>query len=98
MSVFPIEIFNKANQPKGFVEFGAFGAETVPGDQLSVLSVRAMQSRLDTQKSAITTVEFRSRHCIQAADSGIKVAAVTDPFGNRFGVIENPHFDLASVR
>lgn len=23
---------------------------------------------------------------------GIKVAAVTDPFGNRFGIIENPHF------
>jgi len=29
---------------------------------------------------------------------GIKVAAVTDPFGNRFGVIENPHFKAASVR
>ena len=29
---------------------------------------------------------------------GIKVAAVTDPFGNRVGVIENPHFDPASVR
>ncbi|TMG98012.1 MAG: VOC family protein [Betaproteobacteria bacterium] len=24
---------------------------------------------------------------------GIRVAAVTDPFGNRFGIIENPHFD-----
>jgi predicted enzyme related to lactoylglutathione lyase len=23
---------------------------------------------------------------------GIKVAAVIDPFGNRFGIIENPHF------
>jgi predicted enzyme related to lactoylglutathione lyase len=29
---------------------------------------------------------------------GIKVAAVTDPFGNRFGVIENPHFNAADVR
>lgn len=29
---------------------------------------------------------------------GIKVGAVTDPFGNRFGIIENPHFDAASVR
>jgi predicted enzyme related to lactoylglutathione lyase len=29
---------------------------------------------------------------------GIKVAAVTDPFGNRVGVIENPHFDATSVR
>jgi len=29
---------------------------------------------------------------------GIKVAAVADPFGNRFGVIENPHFNAADVR
>jgi predicted enzyme related to lactoylglutathione lyase len=28
---------------------------------------------------------------------GIRVAAVTDPFGNRFGIIENPHFDAAKV-
>lgn len=29
---------------------------------------------------------------------GIKVAAVKDPFGNRLGLIENPHFKLADVR
>ena len=29
---------------------------------------------------------------------GIKVAAVKDPFGNRFGLIENPHFNLKDVR
>lgn len=29
---------------------------------------------------------------------GIKVAAVVDPFGNRFGIIENPHFDVSAVR
>jgi predicted enzyme related to lactoylglutathione lyase len=29
---------------------------------------------------------------------GIKVAAVSDPFGNRLGLIENPHFDPSSVR
>ena len=29
---------------------------------------------------------------------GIKVAAVQDPFGNRFGIIENPHFDASAVR
>ncbi|MCB1058088.1 MAG: VOC family protein [Acidobacteria bacterium] len=28
---------------------------------------------------------------------GIKVAAVLDPFGNRFGLIENPHFDRSTV-
>jgi predicted enzyme related to lactoylglutathione lyase len=29
---------------------------------------------------------------------GIKVATVRDPFGNVFGVIENPHFDRSKVR
>lgn len=29
---------------------------------------------------------------------GIRVAAVTDPFGNRLGLIQNPHFSLAKVR
>ena len=29
---------------------------------------------------------------------GIRVAAVIDPFGNRFGIIENPHFDRTLVR
>ena len=29
---------------------------------------------------------------------GIKVAAVQDPFGNRFGMIENPQFDAEAIR
>ena len=28
----------------------------------------------------------------------IRVAAVRDPFGNRLSLIQNPHFDSASVR
>ncbi|MGE0640137.1 MAG: VOC family protein [Thermoanaerobaculia bacterium] len=29
---------------------------------------------------------------------GIRAAAVRDPFGNRFGIIENPQFDPTKVR
>lgn len=29
---------------------------------------------------------------------GIRVVAVRDPFGNRLGLIQNPHFDAAAVR
>jgi catechol 2,3-dioxygenase-like lactoylglutathione lyase family enzyme len=29
---------------------------------------------------------------------GFTVAAVVDPFGNRFGIIENPSFDAAKLR
>ena len=28
----------------------------------------------------------------------IRVAAVRDPFGNRLGIIENPHFKTSAVR
>jgi len=31
---------------------------------------------------------------LQDVGEGIKVATVKDPFGNTFGVIENPHFKL----
>ncbi|HEX8265875.1 MAG TPA: VOC family protein [Pyrinomonadaceae bacterium] len=30
--------------------------------------------------------------------SGVRVATVTDPFGNIFGIIENPHFKVASEK
>jgi predicted enzyme related to lactoylglutathione lyase len=34
----------------------------------------------------------------QDVGGGVIVATVADPFGNHFGVIENPHFDVKAVR
>jgi predicted enzyme related to lactoylglutathione lyase len=34
---------------------------------------------------------------VRDVGGGIKVATVRDPFGNVFGVIENPHFEVAKV-
>jgi len=34
---------------------------------------------------------------VQDVGEGIKVAAVLDPFGNVFGIIENPNFQLPSA-
>lgn len=34
---------------------------------------------------------------VQEVGGGIRVAVVLDPFGNPFGIIENPHFKLTSV-
>ena len=34
---------------------------------------------------------------VQDVGGGIRVATVTDPDGNAFGIIENPHFDPAAV-
>ena len=35
---------------------------------------------------------------VQDVGGGIKTAEFDDPFGNVFGVIENPHFKLSEVR
>ncbi len=35
---------------------------------------------------------------VSEVGDGIKVAAVTDPFGNRLGIIQNPLFNVANVR
>jgi len=35
---------------------------------------------------------------LQDVGDGIRVAAIADPFGNTFGLIENPHFSLEKVR
>ena len=37
------------------------------------------------------------RDDVMDVGGGIKTATVLDPFGNVFGVIENPHFDRAKV-
>ena len=34
---------------------------------------------------------------VRDVGGGIRVATVLDPFGNPFGIIENPHFDPKSV-
>jgi len=34
---------------------------------------------------------------VTAVGDGIQVAAVRDPFGNRLGLIQNPHFDAKAV-
>lgn len=35
---------------------------------------------------------------VQDVGGGIKVASIRDPFGNIFGIIENPHFNRSEVR
>ena len=35
---------------------------------------------------------------LQDVGDGIRVATVSDPFGNLFGVIENPHFSRETVQ
>ena len=66
---------------------GVHGAQPLWG----VADAEAAQQRLlDLGATALEPVHD--------VGDGIKVGAVQDPFGNRLGIIENPHFKLSDVR
>jgi len=44
--------------------------------------------------SRLLSLGAKERSAIQDVGEGIKVATVLDPFGNVFGIIQNPHFTL----
>jgi predicted enzyme related to lactoylglutathione lyase len=46
----------------------------------------------DTALAHLTGLGATAHGAVQDVGEGIRVATVRDPFGNVFGVIENPHF------
>ena len=42
----------------------------------------------------LISIGATERSAVQEVGEGIRVATVFDPFGNIFGIIENPHFKL----
>jgi uncharacterized glyoxalase superfamily protein PhnB len=54
----------------------------------------------DAEATVETLIELGAAPFEQLQDvgGGIKVASVTDPFGNSFGIIENPNFKIEDVR
>jgi predicted enzyme related to lactoylglutathione lyase len=53
---------------------------------------------VSTAHARLLTLGATALEAVTDVGGGIKVAAVTDPFGNRLGLIENPSFDLKKVR
>ncbi len=64
-----------------------------PGGAVPYWGVHDAASALKRLESLGATV----REPLQEVGEGIKVAVVADPFGNSFGIIENPHFDPNNV-
>ena len=65
-----------------------------PGGSVAYWGVRDLAetlARLREQNVNVTAP-------MQEVGEGIKVAAVSDPFGNRIGLIENPHLKLPDKR
>ncbi len=50
---------------------------------------------IESELKRIETLGATLHDSIQDVGGGIKVASVLDPFGNRFGLIENPHFQYS---
>lgn len=56
---------------------------------------------VDDAEAAIARLEELGGQILSPVASvggGIKTASITDPFGNQFGIIENPDFDLSKCR
>ncbi|HEY5849591.1 MAG TPA: VOC family protein [Lysobacter sp.] len=79
---------------------GGFELGLIPDGQAGVSGPQPLWGVADASQAFARLVELGATPLDPVTDvgGGIRVGAVTDPFGNRLGVIENPHFDPASVR
>jgi predicted enzyme related to lactoylglutathione lyase len=79
---------------------GGFELGLVPEATPSTLGPQPLWGVQNAEAAYARLIELGATPLEPVTEVGeeIKVAAVTDPFGNRFGVIENPHFNAADVR
>ncbi len=79
---------------------GGFELGLVPDAQPSTEGEHAYWGvpDIDEELSRLRNLGARLHQAPQDVGGGIRVAAVLDPFGNVFGLIENPQFDPKTVR
>ncbi|GGC60260.1 VOC family protein [Undibacterium terreum] len=53
---------------------------------------------VDTALARLLELGASVLDAVSEVGGGIRVASVRDPFGNRFGIIENPHFSRDAVQ
>ncbi len=79
----------------GGFELGLVPDSTVgPGGTVAYWGVTDAEATLKRLES----IGGRIHEPVQDVGDGIRVATVADPFGNVFGIIENPHFAAAKVQ
>lgn len=81
-------------------EVGGFELGLLPQGESSTAGPQPLWGVVNIENAFQTLLDLgaESLEPITAVGEGIKVAAVKDPFGNRFGMIQNPHFDSIKVR
>jgi len=79
---------------------GGFELGLIPDAQPGTAGPQPLWGVADIESAVARLLELGASVLEPVADvgEGIKVAAVRDPFGNRFGIIQNPHFDPKAVR
>jgi predicted enzyme related to lactoylglutathione lyase len=79
---------------------GGFELGLIPDGKPGTTGHQALWGVDDAKAEHARLLELGAKTLDPVTEVGeaIKVAAVTDPFGNRFGIIENPHFDAAKAR
>jgi predicted enzyme related to lactoylglutathione lyase len=79
---------------------GGFELGLVPDATPGVVGALALWGVSDVDAELARLLELGATVLDPVTDvgGGIRVASVQDPFGNRFGIIENPNFDPAEVK
>ena len=79
---------------------GGFELGLLPGAQPGTAGPQPLWGVANIESAYARLLELGASALEPVTDvgEGIKVAAVRDPFGNRFGIIENPNFKAAEVR
>ena len=78
---------------------GGFELGLVPDGEPSVAGAQPLWgvANVDVTFARLLELGASVLEPVTAVGDGIRVAALKDPFGNRFGIIENPHFKAAEV-
>jgi predicted enzyme related to lactoylglutathione lyase len=79
---------------------GGFELGLVPDGEAGVAGAQPLWGVLNAEQAFANLLSLGalSLEPITEVGDGIKVGAVQDPFGNRLSIIENPHFNPATVR
>ncbi len=79
---------------------GGFELGLMPDGTPGIHGVQALWGVTDADHTMAHLLSLGAKELEPVTDvgGGIRVASVKDPFGNRFGIIQNPHFDPEAVR
>jgi predicted enzyme related to lactoylglutathione lyase len=81
-------------------QVGGFELGLLPGATPATAGPQPLWGVADIDEAMAEVLSLGATELEPVADvgGGIRVAAVEDPFGNRLGLIQNPHFDASAVR